>query len=310
MAKVNLKKLVEIKDLTKIWTHEASDFTPWLAEEGNIALLGDAVGLDIEVLETESTVGSFKADILAKEQVTGRNIIIENQLFNTDHDHLGKLITYASGKSASIIIWVVKHARDEHRAAIKWLNDVTNDKTDFFLCEVKLFKIGNSEPAVKFEVIEEPNGYMKIEKKSELKSPLSQSRFDYWKNFAEYSSKNPSFSKNFKRQLPTINSYLGFGIGSARYQITLLLPNQNDQMGVEFYIYDDKELFFSLEQKKQEIEKNIGLSFDWQELPNRKASRIIIQKDAKLNNQQEWPNQFEWLIQTMLKMKQEFKKHL
>lgn len=131
---VALSTLEEIKDLRKIWPHESLDFTPWLAEDDNIALLGDALGLDISVDETESPVGDFSVDITAREVGTDRKIIIENQLGDTDHDHLGKVITYASGKGASIIIWVVKHARSEHRAAIEWLNSHTDDQVDFFLC--------------------------------------------------------------------------------------------------------------------------------------------------------------------------------
>ena len=101
---MNLGKLKEIKDLRKVWPHEALDFTPWLAEEENLALLTDAVGLEITVDETESSVGDFNVDIYATETGTDRKIIIENQLEDTNHDHLGKLITYASGKSADIVI--------------------------------------------------------------------------------------------------------------------------------------------------------------------------------------------------------------
>lgn len=120
---INLGKLKEIKDLRKVWPHEALDFTPWLAEEDNLTLLADAVGLEITVDETESSVGDFNVDIYATETGTDRKIIIENQLEDTNHDHLGKLITYASGKSADIVIWVVKRAREEHRSAIEWLNE-------------------------------------------------------------------------------------------------------------------------------------------------------------------------------------------
>lgn len=116
---INLGKLKEIKELRRVWPHEALDFTPWLAEEDNLALLADAVGLEITIDETEYSVGDFNVDIYAKETETDRKIIIENQLEDTDHDHLGKLITYASGKSADIVIWVVKRAREEHRAAIE-----------------------------------------------------------------------------------------------------------------------------------------------------------------------------------------------
>lgn len=152
----NLGRLKEIKDLRAAWPNEARDFTPWLSQDENIALLSEAVGIDIVVNETESSVGSFNVDIFASESGTDRKIIIENQLDTTNHDHLGKLITYASGKSANVIIWMVKQARDEHRAAIEWLNNHTDGNISFYLCEIKLFQIGASEPAVKFEVVEKP----------------------------------------------------------------------------------------------------------------------------------------------------------
>ena len=129
---MKLGLLKEIKDLRKVWPHEALDFTPWLAEDDNIGLLADAVGLEISVDETESNVGDFNVDIYASEIGTDRKIIIENQLEDTNHDHLGKLITYASGKGAEVIIWVVKRARDEHRQAIEWLNQHTDSSVDFF----------------------------------------------------------------------------------------------------------------------------------------------------------------------------------
>lgn len=103
-----LSKLEEIQDLREIWPHEAREFTPWLAQDDNIKLLGDAIGLDIEVEETKSSVCGFSVDIYASEEGSERKIIIENQLEETNHDHLGKLITYASGKSADVLIWIVK----------------------------------------------------------------------------------------------------------------------------------------------------------------------------------------------------------
>ena len=147
---INLGTLKEITDLRSIWPHEALNFTPWVAE--NVELLADAVGLDITVDETESSVGDFNVDIYASETGTDRKIIIENQLEDTDHDHLGKLITYASGKDADVVIWVVKHAREEHKAAVEWLNNHTDDKIGFFLCEIKLFQIGDSDIAPLFTV--------------------------------------------------------------------------------------------------------------------------------------------------------------
>lgn len=155
----NLGILEEIEDLRKVWPKEASDFTPWLA--ANIGRLSKAVGIDIDIEETESAVGDFNVDIFAVDADTGRKIVIENQLEATDHDHLGKLITYASGKAADLVIWIVKKAREEHRAAIEWLNSHTTDDIGFILCEVKLYHIGDSDIAPAFVVIEQPNDWAK-----------------------------------------------------------------------------------------------------------------------------------------------------
>ena len=142
MAKqYNLDTLREIDDLRSIWKNEAHDFTPWLAQEENIKLLSDAIGVDIIVTEVESPVGPFSVDIVGKEIGGDRIVVIENQLESTDHDHLGKAITYAAGKNADIIIWCVKEAREEHRAAVEWANRKFNSEVAFFLCEIKLYQI-------------------------------------------------------------------------------------------------------------------------------------------------------------------------
>ena len=156
---IELGKLSVVSDLRKAWPHEAHDFTPWLAS--NIDVLGDEIGIDISIEETESAVGSFNVDIFATDADTGKRIIIENQLEDTDHDHLGKLITYASGKSAALVIWIVKRAREEHRAAIEWLNAHTDEDVGFILCEIKLYSIDNSVIAPKFEIVEQPNNWAK-----------------------------------------------------------------------------------------------------------------------------------------------------
>lgn len=176
----NLGTLKEITDLRSIWPHEALNFTPWVAE--NVDLLADAVGLDITVDETESSVGDFNVDIYASETGTDRKIIIENQLEDTDHDHLGKLITYASGKGADVVIWVVKHAREEHKAAVEWLNNHTDDKIGFFLCEIKLFQIGDSQIAPAFTVVERPNDWTKEIRKTASANSTQQQRLEYWRH--------------------------------------------------------------------------------------------------------------------------------
>ena len=307
---VNLSKLEEIKDLRTVWPHEALDFTPWLSQDDNITLLADSIGIDITVDETESSVGDFNVDIFASETGTDRKIIIENQLEDTNHDHLGKLITYASGKSAVIVIWVVNHAREEHKAAIEWLNNHTDDSVGKNKCEIKLYRIGNSEPAVKFEVIEKPNDWTKEIKKSESINETQQLRYDYWVAFEDYAFKNTTIAKNFKKRKPSKNHWLNFSIGSSACHIAVSQIKQRNELDVELYISDDTELYNSLYENKTDIELTSGLSFDWRELPDRKASRIVLEKSVQLENKNAWGSQFEWLIDVMVKMKTTFSKYI
>lgn len=136
-------KLGKIKkiDLRTIWASESSDFTPWLAKEENIALLSDAIGMDLEVESQEKNVGPFRADILARDVATNHYVLIENQLEQTNHNHLGQIMTYAAGLDAFSIIWIAKSFTEEHRAALDWLNRITDENINFFGIEVRLFKL-------------------------------------------------------------------------------------------------------------------------------------------------------------------------
>ena len=305
-----LSKLEEIEDLRTVWPHEAQDFTPWLAKEENIEILSDAIGIDISINETESSVGDFSLDVLASEVGTDKKIIIENQLEDTNHDHLGKLITYASGKSANIIIWLVKHAREEHKAAIEWLNNHTDDEIGFFLCEIKLYRIGNSDPAVNFEVVEKPNDWTKEIKKKNNINETQQQRYDYWVAFQNHAFQDKEFSKNFSRRSPSFDHWMNYSIGSSKYLISVAQLHSRNEITVEFNINEDKELFRSLFANKESIEKECELNFEWKELPEKKASRIITKCNVDFKDKAQWNNQFEWTMNAMLKIKKVFKKYI
>lgn len=307
---VTLGRLEEIQDLRGVWPHEALNFTPWLSQDDNIALLSDAVGLDITIEETESSVGDFNVDIFASEPGTGRKIIIENQLGDTDHDHLGKLITYASGKSADVIIWVVKHAREEHKAAIEWLNSRTDEGIGFFLCEIKLYRIGQSQPAVKFEVVEKPNDWAKEVKKSELSSETHQQRYDYWVAFENRAFQNAAFAKEFRRRKPSTHHWMNYSIGSSECLLSVSQLRNQDKLSVALYIPDNKALYDSLLEQKADIEQTAGLSLSWCRLPERKASKIILERAADLGDHAKWEEQFDWLAGVMLSMKRAFRRHI
>ena len=305
---MQLGVLKEIKDLRKIWPHEALDFTPWLAEEENMALLADALGIEITVDETEAGVGDFHVDIYASETGTERKIIIENQLEDTNHDHLGKLITYASGKGANIIIWVVKRAREEHRSAIEWLNNHTDENVAFFLVETKLYQIGSSDIAVKFEVVEKPNDWVKEVKAQSKTSPTQQARYDYWVAFSEYAFEKAIFSKAFNKRKPSVDHWMSFSVGVSKCEINVCQIRKYNHLLVEWYIHEDKEMYRMFETHKEEIEQEMGITLEWNELPDKKASRIIAVLDADMDNKEDWKRQFDWAIEVALKMKKAFKK--
>lgn len=302
--------LQEVPDLRTVWPHEALDFTPWLAREENISLLSAAVEMDLEIEESEAAVGDFKADIVASEAGTKRKVIIENQLEDTNHDHLGKLITYASGRGAEVIIWLVKHAREEHKAAIEWLNNHTDEDVGFFLLEIKLYRIDNSAPAVKFEVVERPNNWQKVVRSADAEKPRHKMRLMYWTAFNDFAFPDSIFAKHFSRRKPNTDNWMDLSIGSSACHIVIDIVQKTGVLRVGLYIPDDKALFASLLENRDEVEAALGFPLEWRELPEKKASRICIERNVDFSAQDEWETQFKWIASTAVKLKSAFKKYL
>ncbi len=278
---------IEKVDLRSYWQNEATDFTPWLASEENISLLADALGLnELEVKAQEEHVGPFRADILCVEPGTDKVVLIENQLEKTDHNHLGQIMTYAAGLDAVTIIWIAEKFTEEHRAAIDWLNHITDKDFNFFGVEIELIKIGDSPAAPMFNVIAKPNGWSKDVKSSqssnEGRSNTENFKYDFWAGFCEYMSNNPS--KLFHPQSPSYNQWMNIAIGRSGYQICLLLNTLEQKVTVQMYIVDDKEKndFDRLFEKKDEAEATIGTKLDWRRLEGKKASTIDIYKSTNL----------------------------
>lgn len=271
---MDIGKLQEV-DIRNLWKHEQYDFSEWLSKEENIEYLNDILGLTLVDISKETYVGSYRCDLFAKDETTGTKVIIENQLEISNHDHLGKIITYASGLDAKVIVWIVKEARQEHRSAIEWLNNNTNNNINFFLIEIHVYKIGNSDNAPMFQIIEQPNDFIKNNKSTNSNESMNKSqsqRMEFWNQFNEILIKR---GKPFNVRKATTDHWYNVAIGTSDAHIDITLVNKDSVIGVELYITDNKDLFDKLYQKKDEIELDLGFELEWRRLDNSKASRIV-----------------------------------
>jgi NADH:ubiquinone oxidoreductase subunit C len=309
MQKNNISKIKQI-DLRKAWKHEANDFTNWLAEEENLSLLSDEIGIDLKLIQTEANVGKFNVDILAEEDNTGRKIIIENQLEMTNHDHLGKIITYASGYDAEIIIWIVRDVRDEHKQAIDWLNEHTDEDIYFFAIKMELWQIDNSPYAPKFQIISKPNDWAKALRALTTKNNLTETKIlqlDYWTKFSDYLKEN---SKILKARKPRPQHWYDLSIGSFDAHLSLTINSREDQVACEVYIKENKDLYHFLKNKQVEIEKELKCRLVWMPLENKKASRVKIIREADFSERESWDDYIIWMKENAEKFYKTFGKFI
>lgn len=305
---MKLGKLKKV-DLREYWKHEALDFTRWLALQENLEELGNEIGVDITLIQTEAGVGRFSADILAQEETTGRKIVIENQLETTDHSHLGQILTYAAGIEAEYIVWIVREARDEHKQAVDWLNEHTDEKLNFFLIRIELWQIGDSNPAPKFVVVSRPNDWTKsIRGTTSEQAALSDTKLlqlDFWQQLRDFAvNQRPSL----RLRTPRAQHWYDVAIGRSDCHVALTALIADNQIGCEIYIPNSKPLFHAFYSNRAAIEAALGITdLLWQELPEKKASRIRAILPFDFSGQ---PREvaFKWLFETTIKFKAVFAK--
>jgi hypothetical protein len=295
-----LSRLVPV-DIADVWSHEALDFTPWLAAPENIALLSSALGVELEVEATEHLVGPFKADILCRnlnDHEQGR-VVIENQLGQSDHSHLGQLLTYAAGVKAKTIVWIARRLHDQHRAAIDWLNEHTEDGIDFFGVEIELWRIGESPPAPKFSIVCQPNTWaesvsatVKSIEAGEL-SPANQTYLEFWTAFCEcLAARKPPLNK----QKPLAQGWYGFSLGSSVVGLFAATSVQQEYLRVEFKLYgpDPDGRVERLLSVKSDIESQLPPGLTWYQTS--KAYYVRLDRDAcDIEDRTKWPDYHKWL---------------
>ncbi len=310
MKKENVVSRIELEDLRKVFSNEATSFTPWL--ESHIDALAERLGMDLSVEQREKDVGDFSVDLLCEDS-DGRKVIIENQLERSDHDHLGKLLTYLVNLDAATAIWITPDPRPEHMKVIDWLNESTAADIAFYLVKVEAIRIGESPIAPLFTVFAKPDVQTKEigDKKKEWAERHYQ-RMEFWKGLLEKSNQK---TKIFSNISPGRYHWIGAGAGKSGLSFNFVI--WKDMGASELYIdYDrdtgeiNKQIFDALYAQKDEIEKETG-KLEWDRLDAKRASRIRkIFKDGGLTEPDKWPELQDKMIGTMIALHKTIKPRL
>lgn len=298
-----LGRLVKVS-LRQAWSSEAGDFTPWLARAENLKLLGDSIGLALECDSQEKRVGPFRADILCKDSDSGNWVLIENQLERTDHSHLGQLLTYASGLEAVTVVWVAERFTEEHRAALDWLNERTDEKIHFFGLEVELWQIGDSQPAPKFNVVCKPNEWTRMIAESAKSLELDelsehrQAQYQFWTDFLTLLR---SRKQVIESRTPQASTAMTFPVGHSGFRLWAEMYVRDNAIGVGITCKPPHAKFYfnALREEAAAIERELGFELDWDERPEKVHSFIARYTEAEPMNRKTWPQLHVWLAETL-----------
>ncbi len=308
---------LERHELRNIWASEATGFTPWLASPENIALLGEALGLALELEAQEKSVGPFRADILCRDIGNDHWVLIENQLERTDHGHLGQLLTYASGLEAVTIVWIAARFTEEHRSTLDWLNKITDDSFRFFGLEIELWRIGDSLAAPKFNIVSKPNDWSHSVTQAARaidEAELTETRVmqrEYWAALNKvFDAIGGPISGNKK---PQPQAWMTFSIGRHGFHLNGFMIRPRDQVRAELHILGNnaKTFFALLKAQRDAIERELGFPLEWEDMPAYRDCRISAYLDeADPDDQSDWPRQHDWLAKRLNDMYRVFSRRV
>jgi len=300
---------IERVALREVWPHEAHDFTTWLRD--NLDILGDTIALELTGGESEQAAGDFSVDILA-EDADANTVIIEDQLARSDHDHLGKLITYLSVIEARSAMWVVSQPRPEHVSAVTWLNESTS--ADFYLVKVEAIRIGASLPAPLLTLIVGPSE--EARQAGTAKRELAERyhiRKDFWSQLLERAKQRTNLHANIS---PATQGWIGTGAGIGGLSLNYVIKQHVGR--IELYIdrgkdsdEENKHIFDQLHANREEIEEAFGDSLGWQRLDNARAS--CIRKDITdhgYRDEEDWPAVQDAMIEAMIRFEAALRPHI
>jgi hypothetical protein len=295
-------------EVRSIWTNESADFTPWLAKPENLANLGVELGLELELESTEVSVGPYSADILAKDTGNDRYVVIDNQLEKTNHDHLGKAITYASALNASAVVWIASEFTDEHKRALDWLNENSTDDVGFYGVTVELWKIDDSKPAVRFNVVSYPADALRQAAKTKVSDEISETRklqLDFWIRFRDAMA---ATGKMTSLRNPRPAYWYDMPLGRSNIHLSMTANTYENAIGVRVYMRAvvAERALGQLEPQKETIEAEIGSKLEWNPHPDKQDKIIVLKRKADLQNKSKWDEYIAWLVEHALKFRSAF----
>ncbi|MGI9311086.1 MAG: DUF4268 domain-containing protein [bacterium] len=296
-------------EIREYWSNEAADFTPWLAE--NIELLGDALDMELAVEQTERNVGQFRVDILCRDINSERWVVVENQLEQTNHRHLGQLLTYAAGLGAGTVIWIADKFNPEHRAALDWLNAQTNEDTNFFGVEIEVWRIGDSAAAPRLEVVAKPNNWTKSARAIEGAdlSDVQKMHMAFWQGLFEFMHAHDYAVRHNGRVVTQGIKRFNFRGRNSRLLAVCNGVTHKHKASVNFRLFgsDAAARYRRLEEDKTTIEQEIGARLIWHGQPRGQSRRIGLRKDdSNFMDKKQWPQLYEWIATHLDKFHQTF----
>ncbi len=319
MIPENLGKLVRV-DLREVWRNEAGNFTPWLATQESLDDLGETLGMQIEFQAREEAVGPYSADILCRDIDDDSYVVIENQLEETDHDHLGKLLTYAAHFKASTVVWVARTFTEQHRAAVDWLNETSIEGTQFFALEIEVWRIGESAFAPKFNMVAKPNNWTKRGRSAVVSLTETQRlQLEFWKGFHDHVSRHGQQIK-LTASPKARHSMAAGGLGVPGFLLSAVASTYSETRGwngqelrAELHITRGElsgRYLDLLQSQKYEIEREMGTELQWYNPNDSKACRIYSRKDVTLYDPEARDEQYTWLLDRLESFHRVFTKRI
>lgn len=290
-------KIVKPRD---VWAREDHDFTPWLLKNADV--LSALLGMELVLEAAEHPVGGFWLDLIGRDETTGQRVIVENQLEQSDHLHLGQILTYAAGTDPTTIVWIATDFRAEHRAALDWLNERTTEETRFFGVEIEVVQIEDSIPAPAFKLVAQPNDWGKQVRAVAQAAGMSERGQMYWDFWSKFSERLRAKHPTWTRGTSTKNSWFGMsaGVSSANWVFTF----GTDGLGVQLeFNNSDPDVntgrFEALQTRREEMEASFGSTLRWEPMIGKKSTKIVVRTDlADVADSAQWDEWIDWFIAT------------